>query len=71
MPGSPRPAKSSVFDAVDFFACLFLRRRPAFWCLFLRLTELAAVFEAMAGSFVETGVSSSTVCYVAIPGGRP
>ena len=48
MPGSPIGANSSVIDSVDFFASLFFRRRPAFWCLFLRLTLVAAVLEAMA-----------------------
>jgi MoaA/NifB/PqqE/SkfB family radical SAM enzyme len=48
LPGSPRPANSSEVDCVDLRACWFLRRRPAFSCLFLRLTRVAAVLEAMA-----------------------
>ena len=51
MPGSPRPANSSTRLAVDFFASLFFRRRPAFSCLFLRLTVVDLVFEAMTASF--------------------
>src|SRR5512140_2042355 len=47
-PGSPSDANSSAVDLVDFLARRFLRRRPAFSCLFLRFTVEAAVREAMA-----------------------
>jgi hypothetical protein len=51
LPGSPSAANSSMRLAVDFRASLFFRRRPAFSCLFLRLTVVDLVFEAMTASF--------------------
>src|SRR5690242_10349476 len=59
LPGSPSAANSSLAGAVDLRASLFLRRRPAFSCLFLRFTLVAAVFDAMADPSVKTGVSSA------------
>lgn len=52
VPGWPSLPNSSAAEAVDLRASLFLRRRPAFSCLFLRLTLVAFVFEAMAGQFL-------------------